>query len=126
MRLAGYEQWHSLGTRPARARELFLSARGLKQGSQVTARRLQTPAPFFSLARAAWVPCVVTRHPVTGEFRRVEGSRGFASYREALQASRVLAARGSVSSLTDRTRLARATVALPHSDISQLGPRCLE
>jgi hypothetical protein len=37
-------------------------------------------APHFSLAEAAWVPSVVIWDPATGEFRRVEGPRGFASY----------------------------------------------
>ena len=47
-------------------------------------------APYFSLARAQWVPYVVTWDALT-EFRRVEGPRGFATYREALEASRFLA-----------------------------------
>jgi len=49
-----------------------------------------TIAPFFSLARAAWVPAVVTWDSVTGEFRRVEGPLDLASYREAAEASRFL------------------------------------
>jgi hypothetical protein len=40
-------------------------------------------APYFSLARAAWVPCVVIWDPATAEFRRVEGPRGFATRRAA-------------------------------------------
>jgi hypothetical protein len=47
-------------------------------------------APFFSLARALWVPYVMWRDAHTGEFHRVEGPRGFASYREAMEASRFL------------------------------------
>jgi hypothetical protein len=49
------------------------------------------PAPYFSLARAAWLPCVATWDAATGEFRRVEGARGFETYREAVEASRFLA-----------------------------------
>jgi hypothetical protein len=45
-------------------------------------------APYFSLARGEWIPYVVTWDALTGEFRRVEGPRGFASYREAVEASR--------------------------------------
>jgi hypothetical protein len=50
-----------------------------------------TPAPFFALARAAWIPYAITRDDETGEFRDVEGPRGFTSYREAVEASRFLA-----------------------------------
>jgi hypothetical protein len=49
-----------------------------------------TIAPFFSLARAAWIPAVVAWDPDTGESRRVEGPRGFAIYWEAVEASRFL------------------------------------
>jgi hypothetical protein len=48
------------------------------------------PAPYFSLARAAWIPYAVTWDPESGEIRGVEGPRGFASYREAVEASRFL------------------------------------
>ena len=48
-----------------------------------------TIAPFFSLARAAWIiPYALTWDARTGEYRGVEGPRGFASYREAVEASR--------------------------------------
>src|SRR5580765_4008384 len=47
-------------------------------------------APYFSLARGEWVPYVLTWDAETGEFRGVEGPRGFATYREALEASRFL------------------------------------
>jgi hypothetical protein len=47
-------------------------------------------APFFALARAAWMPYALTWDPETGELRGVEGPRGFASYREAVEASRFL------------------------------------
>ena len=50
-----------------------------------------TPAPLFSLARAAWIPYALTWAPETGEFRGVEGPRGFDTYREAVEASRFLA-----------------------------------
>ena len=46
-------------------------------------------APYFSLARAAWVPCVVTWSE-TGELRRLEGPEGFTDDRQALDASRFL------------------------------------
>jgi hypothetical protein len=46
-----------------------------------------TPAPFFSLAQAAWIPYAITWDPETGELHGVEGPRGFATYREAVEAS---------------------------------------
>jgi hypothetical protein len=52
--------------------------------------RGQRVAPFFSLSRAARIPFVLIRNPETGEFRGVEGPRGFASYREAVEACRFL------------------------------------
>jgi hypothetical protein len=51
--------------------------------------RDEVAAPF-SLARAAWIPYAVTWDPETGAFHGVEGPRGFASYREAVEASRFL------------------------------------
>jgi hypothetical protein len=56
-------------------------------------RRRPTPrdvAPFFRLWAAAWIPCVVSWDTETGELHYVEGPRGFASYREAVEASRFL------------------------------------
>jgi hypothetical protein len=47
-------------------------------------------APFFSLTRAAWIPYALAWNPETGAFRSVAGPRGFASYREAVEASRFL------------------------------------
>ena len=41
----------------------------------------QTLAPYFSLARGEWIPYAVTWDDRTGEFRGVEGPRGFATYR---------------------------------------------
>jgi hypothetical protein len=58
----------------------------------------QRRAPFFCLARAAWMPYALTWNPETGAFRGVEGPRGFASYREAAEASRFLARTRLVSS----------------------------
>jgi hypothetical protein len=52
--------------------------------------RGQRVPPFFSLARAAWIPYALTWDPETGAFRGVEGPRGFATYREAVEASRFL------------------------------------
>ncbi len=44
----------------------------------------------FSLARGAWIPYACTWDDSTGAFLGVEGPRGFASYREAVEASRFL------------------------------------
>lgn len=49
-----------------------------------------TPALFFCLALAAWIPYAFTWDAKTGALRGVEGPRGFASYREAVEASRSL------------------------------------
>jgi hypothetical protein len=46
-------------------------------------------APYFCLARAAWISYAVTWDADTGAFRDIEG-RGFDSYREAVEASRFL------------------------------------
>jgi hypothetical protein len=43
-------------------------------------------APYFSLARAAWIPYALAWDPETGAFRGVEGPRGFDTYREAVEA----------------------------------------
>lgn len=48
-------------------------------------------APYFSLVRATWIACVVEWDSETGDFRRLEGFQAFASYHEALEASRFLA-----------------------------------
>jgi hypothetical protein len=48
----------------------------------------QTRAPYFSLARGAWVPYAFTWDASSGEFRGVEGPRGFDTYREAVEARR--------------------------------------
>ena len=49
------------------------------------------PAPYFSLARAAWMPCVVEWDKATGEFRRIEGGDQ-PDYEAALDASPFLVA----------------------------------
>ena len=49
-----------------------------------------TVAPFYSLARGVWIPYALTWDAESGAFRRVEGPCGFASYREAVEASRFL------------------------------------
>jgi hypothetical protein len=49
-----------------------------------------TPAPFFCLTRAAWIPYALAWNPETGEVRGVEGPRGFDTYRAAVEASRSL------------------------------------
>ena len=46
--------------------------------------------PYFSLARTAWVPCVVLWDERTDELRRVEGREGFHEYRQAVEANRFL------------------------------------
>jgi hypothetical protein len=46
----------------------------------------QRVAPFFCLARAAWIPYALTWKPETGEIRGAEGPRGFDSYRAAVEA----------------------------------------
>ena len=46
---------------------------------EATAPRGTTVAPFFSLARAAWIPYAVVWDPESSEFHGVEGPRGFAS-----------------------------------------------
>ncbi len=47
-------------------------------------------APYFFLARPAWIPCAVIWDLDSGEFRRVEGPRGCETYQEAVEASRFL------------------------------------
>ncbi len=47
-------------------------------------------APYFSLARAEWIPRVVTWDSETGFFERLDGPEGFREYRMALEASRFL------------------------------------
>jgi hypothetical protein len=44
-------------------------------------------APHFSPARAAWIPNGLIWDDGTGELRGFEGPRGFASSREAVEAS---------------------------------------
>ncbi len=44
-------------------------------------------APFFDLRSGLFVPCVVTWNPETGEFTRVEGPEGFATWEEAEEVS---------------------------------------
>jgi hypothetical protein len=58
--------------------------------AQVTAQRGHVAAPYFSLAVGEWIPYAFTWDPETGEFRGVEGPRGFDTYREAVEASRFL------------------------------------
>ena len=61
-----------------------------------------TPAPFFCLARAVWIPYALTWDPETGALRGVEGPRGVATYSEA-EASRFLSLkRGGVLTDCDR------------------------
>ncbi|HXJ85008.1 MAG TPA: hypothetical protein VMS64_40740 [Candidatus Methylomirabilis sp.] len=37
-------------------------------------------APYFSLARACWIPAALAWDVRTGEFTRCEGPEGFATY----------------------------------------------
>lgn len=62
----------------------------MKVRKNVATQRGPTPVPFFCLARAAWMPYAVTWDPESGEFRGVEGPRGFNTRREELEASRFL------------------------------------
>jgi hypothetical protein len=48
-------------------------------------------APYFSLVRATWMACVVEWDSETGQFQHLVGVQSFASYHEALEASRFLA-----------------------------------
>jgi hypothetical protein len=57
---------------------------------KVALARPITPAPFFCLARATWIPYALAWDPESAQFRAVEGSRGFASDRAAVEASRFL------------------------------------
>ncbi len=43
----------------------------------------RTVAPYFSLARARWIPAVYVEDAETGALRRVEGAEGFAEYERA-------------------------------------------
>jgi hypothetical protein len=61
-------------------------------------------APFFSLTRADWIPYALTWDPETGAVRGVEGPRGFASYREAVEASRFLVGASGWGRLLPRKR----------------------
>jgi hypothetical protein len=72
----------------------------------------RTIAPFFSLTRAAWIPYALTWEPETGEFRRVEGPHGFASYRAAVEASRFL----SVAPPKDGGHMSEGGVTWPMSE----------
>jgi len=60
---------------------------------EVTRDHGQAVAPFFCLERAAWILYVIRRDDKSGECRGAEGPRGFASYREAVEASRLLVRR---------------------------------
>ena len=45
-------------------------------------------APYFDLHSGLIIPCVVTWDRETGEFTRVVGPRGFATWQEAEEAGR--------------------------------------
>jgi len=47
-------------------------------------------APYFDLARRAWIPCIVLWAPETGEFARTEGPVGLRTWDETQEASRFL------------------------------------
>ena len=49
-----------------------------------------TLTPYFSLARALWIPRVITWDQDTGFFEQVDGPEGFREYQQALEASRFL------------------------------------
>ncbi len=50
----------------------------------------RTIAPYFSLARALWIPAVYLEDAETDALRRVEGPEGFEEYERAVGASRFL------------------------------------
>lgn len=56
-------------------------------------------APCFDLRSGLFVPRVVTWAAETGEFSRVEGPRGFATWAEAEEAGRVLRPASEVAAL---------------------------
>ena len=64
-------------------------------------------APYFSLSNAAWIPCAVTWDLEAASFG---GSRGFESYRVAIEASRFLGSansnRGAVGAVVPPPRRA--------------------
>jgi hypothetical protein len=62
--------------------------------------RGQRVAPFFPLSRAAWIPHAFIWNSETGAVRGVEGPRGFASYREAVEASRFLVRRPGLTDIS--------------------------
>ena len=49
-----------------------------------------TITPYFSLARALWIPSVITWDHETGFFETVDGPEGLSEYRMAVEASRFL------------------------------------
>ena len=51
-------------------------------------------APYFDLARGAWIPCAIWWDAATGEFRRREGPHGFGTWDAAMHAGRFLLADG--------------------------------
>jgi hypothetical protein len=59
-----------------------------------------TNAPYFSLARAAWIPCVVAWDEETGESYWIEEPDGFTTWREAEDAGRFLSNGARIRQLT--------------------------
>ena len=47
-------------------------------------------APYFDMRSGLWIPAVVTWNRETGLFARIEGPRGFETWREAEEAGRFL------------------------------------
>jgi hypothetical protein len=45
---------------------------------------------YFTLPRAAWIPCVIAWDPDTGEFQRVERREGFMTLEKPDEAGRFL------------------------------------
>lgn len=75
--------------RAASQRRASTRIRALLVGAMLVAA-----APYFSLARRAWIPCVARSDVETGEFIRTEGPSGFQTWQEAKEASRFLARSG--------------------------------
>ena len=59
---------------------------------------------FFDLGSGLFIPRLVTWDPETGEFTRVEGPKGFATWEEAEQAGRFLRMTAEFASNHHRAR----------------------
>ena len=55
----------------------------------VNSQHFSVPAPYFCLARGAFIPCAIAWDPVSGLFERHEGPDGFTTWEEADEAKSV-------------------------------------